>query len=68
VINLALSEERILLTEDKDFGRLIYAYGHKSIGVIFLRYPVSERHRITQDLVELVNQRNEKLRAHAFIN
>jgi predicted nuclease of predicted toxin-antitoxin system len=61
VINLALSEERILLTEDKDFGRLIYAYGHKAIGVIFLRYPVSERHRIAQDLVELVNQRNEKL-------
>jgi predicted nuclease of predicted toxin-antitoxin system len=30
VINLALSEEQILLTEDKDFGRLIYAYGAQS--------------------------------------
>jgi len=35
VINFALSENRILLTEDKDFGRLIYAHGHKAIGVIF---------------------------------
>lgn len=61
VINLAFSDKRILLTEDKDFGRLIYAHGHKAIGVIFLRYPVSERHRIAQDLVELVKQKNEKL-------
>lgn len=61
VINFALSENRILLTEDKDFGRLIYAHGHKAIGVIFLRYPVSERHRIAQDLVELIKQQNEKL-------
>jgi predicted nuclease of predicted toxin-antitoxin system len=61
VIGRALSEERILLTEDKDFGRLVYAHGHKAIGVIFLRYPVSERHRIAQDVVELVKQQNEKL-------
>jgi predicted nuclease of predicted toxin-antitoxin system len=46
VVNLSVSENRILLTEDKDFGWLIYAHGHKAIGVIFLRYPVSERHRI----------------------
>jgi predicted nuclease of predicted toxin-antitoxin system len=46
VISLAVSENRILLTEDKDFGWLIYAHGHKAIGVIFLRYPVSERNRI----------------------
>lgn len=61
VINLAFSDKRILLTEDKDFGRLIYAHGYKAIGVIFLRYPVSERHRIAQDLVELVKQKNKKL-------
>ena len=61
VISRSLSEERILLTEDKDFGRLIYAYGHKAIGVIFLRYPFSERHRIAQNVVELVKQRHEKL-------
>ena len=61
VISLAVSENRILLTEDKDFGWLIYAHGHKAIGVIFLRYPVSERHRIAQDLVELVKQQSENL-------
>jgi predicted nuclease of predicted toxin-antitoxin system len=61
VVDLAVSEYRILLTEDKDFGWLIYAHGHKAIGVIFLRYPVSERQRIAQDLVELVKQQNENL-------
>ena len=61
VVNLSVSENRILLTEDKDFGWLIYAHGHKAIGVIFLRYPVSERHRIAQDLVELVKQQSENL-------
>ena len=61
VINLAIFEKRILLTEDKDFGRLIYAHGYKAIGVIFLRYPVSERNQIAQNLVELVKQQNKKL-------
>jgi predicted nuclease of predicted toxin-antitoxin system len=53
VVNLSGSETRVLLTEDYDFGWLINAHGHKAIGVIFLRYPVSERHRIAKDLVEL---------------
>jgi predicted nuclease of predicted toxin-antitoxin system len=61
VVNSAVSENRIFLTEDKDFGWLIYAHGHKAIGVIFLRYPVSERYRIAKDLVELVKQQNENL-------
>jgi predicted nuclease of predicted toxin-antitoxin system len=61
VVDLAVSENRILLTEDKDFGWLIYSSGHKAIGVIFLRYPVSERQRVAQDLVELVKQRGEEL-------
>ena len=61
VINLAVSEKRILLTEDKDFGRLIYAHGYKAIGVIFLRYPFSERNRMAQDLVEMVKQQSDKL-------
>jgi predicted nuclease of predicted toxin-antitoxin system len=61
VVNLAVSENLILLTEDKDFGWLIYAHGHKAIGVIFLRYPVTVRYQIAHDLVELIKQQNEKL-------
>jgi predicted nuclease of predicted toxin-antitoxin system len=61
VVRFAVSENRILLTEDKDFGWLVYARGHKAIGVLFLRYPVSERHQMARNLVELVKQQNENL-------
>ena len=39
IIGLALREQRILLTEDKDFGRLVYSHGQDILGVIFLRFP-----------------------------
>jgi predicted nuclease of predicted toxin-antitoxin system len=43
VINLAMRESRILLTEDKDFGQLVYSHGLESIGVILLRLPSHAR-------------------------
>jgi len=42
---LALGEERILITEDKDFGTLTFASQHESHGVILLRFPASARGR-----------------------
>lgn len=39
VIGLAVRERRILLTEDKDFGELVYAHASATSGVIFLRWP-----------------------------
>jgi predicted nuclease of predicted toxin-antitoxin system len=46
VIRLAVREKRILLTDDKDFGRLVYSHGQKTLGVISLRFPTSVRTRI----------------------
>ena len=37
VMQLARREGRVILTEDKDFGRLAYAEGMSGIGVILLR-------------------------------
>ncbi|TAK52035.1 MAG: hypothetical protein EPO24_15465 [Bacteroidetes bacterium] len=38
VITLAVQESRTIITFDKDYGELIYKYGHKPKGgVIFLR-------------------------------
>jgi hypothetical protein len=37
VIDLARSEQRIVVTEDLDFGRLYYHYNHGGIGVIVWR-------------------------------
>jgi predicted nuclease of predicted toxin-antitoxin system len=54
VIRLALRERRVLLTEDKDFGRLVYAHGEKTIGVIFLRFPASARRQVVKDVLRLL--------------
>ena len=35
----AVRGDRILLTEDKDFGQLVYANMQKTGGVIFIRFP-----------------------------
>jgi predicted nuclease of predicted toxin-antitoxin system len=61
VIQLAVKEKRILLTEDKDFGQLVYAHGQKTLGVIFLRFPHSARERISKDVCNLVKKQREKL-------
>ena len=66
IIKLADDEKRILLTEDKDFGQLVYSHGQKTLGVIFLRFPTSARRQISRAVVNLVKQQGEKL-AGGFI-
>lgn len=61
VLDLAFREERILLTEDKDFGQLVFAHSKNTRGVIFLRYPSLARQRISKEVVKLVNRRGGKL-------
>jgi|SRR5579863_6660239 predicted nuclease of predicted toxin-antitoxin system len=38
VLERAVNEERVLITEDHDFGNLVYARGRASTGVILLRF------------------------------
>ena len=66
VIRLAVREKRILLTEDKDFGRLVYSHGQKTLGVIFLRFPTFARKQISRDVLHLVRQQGSKL-AGSFV-
>jgi predicted nuclease of predicted toxin-antitoxin system len=61
VINLAVREGRILLTEDKDFGQLVYSHGLESIGVIFLRFPSHARKQIARDLTKMVKKEGDEL-------
>ena len=66
VLKLAVRQKRILLTEDKDFGQLVYSHGQKTLGVIFLRFPSSARRQISRAVINLVKQQGEKL-AGCFI-
>jgi predicted nuclease of predicted toxin-antitoxin system len=61
VIDLAVREERILLTEDKDFGQLVYASRRTSSGVILLRFPARARTGLAKAVAQLVRRRGEEL-------
>ncbi len=39
VFELANSEKAILITEDKDFGEIVYRLGRVALGVVLLRLP-----------------------------
>ena len=43
VADLSVEEGRVLLTEDKDFGQLVYATGHAHVGVVLIRFPAGAR-------------------------
>jgi|GEM_PF-6599261 len=58
VMDIAVREERLLLTEDKDFGRLVYAYSQQSSGVIFIRYPALARRTLPKAITALISSKN----------
>lgn len=58
---MAVREKRILLTEDKDFGRWVYADKRASGGVVFLRYPSAARSTMPAAVVRLVERYDKKL-------
>jgi len=47
VIDFARSERRLLITEDKDFGQLVFAAAKQNSGVILIRYPAAARSALT---------------------
>jgi predicted nuclease of predicted toxin-antitoxin system len=63
VLKLARDGNRILLTEDKDFGELIYSRGLKSNGVILIRFPAEARELVAPSVLDVVNRLGEKLRS-----
>ncbi|HUY28168.1 MAG TPA: DUF5615 family PIN-like protein [Candidatus Binataceae bacterium] len=56
ILKLAHDDARILLTEDKDFGELVYAAGQKNCGVILIRFPASARRPMAEAVLEAVNR------------
>jgi predicted nuclease of predicted toxin-antitoxin system len=62
VIDIAIRQQRIFVTEDRDFGQLLYAAGRPACGVILLRFPSSARAGLPKAVVNLVANHGEKLR------
>jgi predicted nuclease of predicted toxin-antitoxin system len=61
VMDLALREKRILLTEDKDFGQLVYASAQPSGGVILIRYPANARKSLPKAVADLIRETGGQL-------
>src|SRR3989304_1591512 len=57
----ATQENRILLTEDKDFGWLVFVSGKESAGVILMRFPGNAREALAETVRELVLHYSQKL-------
>jgi predicted nuclease of predicted toxin-antitoxin system len=66
VMGLALAENRILLTEDKDFGWLVFAARMDSPGVILIRFPSRARSLLADAILKLVTGHASRL-AGAFV-
>ncbi len=57
VLQRAINENRLLLTEDKDFGEWVFAHGSVIPGVIFFRYPSHFRKSMARMAFELISKR-----------
>lgn len=66
VAALAVRDDRTLLTEDKDFGRLVFATAHTAGGVILIRFPGDARRLLGSTLVEAVSRYGDRL-AGSFV-
>jgi predicted nuclease of predicted toxin-antitoxin system len=44
LLRRAFTEDRILLTEDKDFGELVFRLRQPAHGIVLLRFGIDERH------------------------
>lgn len=66
VIALAGAAQRVLLTEDTDFGELVYAHAHAFSGVILLRFPARARAQLAAQVLQFLERAQDDLRT-AFV-
>ncbi|MGD8649759.1 MAG: DUF5615 family PIN-like protein [Desulfobacterales bacterium] len=63
VLEHAINEARILLTEDKDFGEWVFAHGEKIESVILIRFPGNARKRLGEEIILLLDNHGIKLKS-----
>lgn len=61
VIDLARAENRVVLTEDKDFGQLVFSALAGSNGVVLIRYPATVRGDLQRSVVRLAETMGSQL-------
>lgn len=61
LINQTAAEGRILLTEDKDFGWLVYVSHEASAGVVLIRFPGNARSLLSRAILNLIEDHSHEL-------
>lgn len=61
VLGVALEEERILITQDRDFCALVFRDGEPSVGVVLVRIADQLREDKARRITELVTQAADRL-------
>lgn len=56
VLKYAVNEDRILLTEDKDFGEWIFSHREKMAGILLIRFPANMRSKLGETITSLVRE------------
>lgn len=56
VLANALREKRVLITEDKDFGELVYRFKKPAYGIILLRFHPRDKQRKLLRISQLINK------------
>lgn len=59
IIQKAYNEKRILITNDKDFGELVYKLGYKTSGLVLLR--LDEENDYSDYIYEILDEYKEKI-------
>lgn len=60
VLSQALSEKRVLITFDKDFGELVFRAGKEaSCGVVLFRIALRSPHSVAQAVVQALESRTD---------
>jgi len=67
VLQNAFEAGRILLTEDKDFGELIYRLKKPACGIILIRIDVQERNEKLPRLEALIAKHGNRLPGHFVV-
>ncbi len=64
VLKLAEKEKRILITNDKDFGELIFKFNFASFGIIFLRLRRDSSLKRVAQIGYLIKNYSDRLENH----
>lgn len=59
IIELAKEQQRVLITEDKDFGEWVFAHQIEGLTIIFLRYEKEDYLKVLKYLLELLKELDE---------